>query len=169
MFVLNDDIDIFYMHNQRGYGRPTVTSALAIADYVINCFEADRATHVNKREIHLMACRPFDRPEIFHYHDPEPCSLDIEAEWLDNDNGYAVLNIDLITKKIYIKFYNTNFEELSAVEYIEWENCQSYCDDDWVARAKKRHKKLNEAMTGDDQEYDVDKMYQRILDANKGT
>jgi len=136
-------LESFALHNQWWFWRPTVTGAIAIVKYVKE--HARSSFDLEQRNIHANACRPMWYDEYFNRHEPYKCSNTYQAMEHDNNDGRAIVDIEVETgsdepnkyitvKKADVSIYNGDWVEMWALEYIYHCNAIVYCDDTWLRR-----------------------------------
>ena len=139
----NKKTQSFAMHNQRGFGRPTVTSTIAIVEHVADCMNDNSVYYINKTNIHLMACRPYWWDELFNRQKPYNCKKTFDHAEHDNNDWYSIININIPSKTIVAKYYDYDGIEKSALKYIKDLGCEEYCDKE---RQKRYIKKTNKIL-----------------------
>lgn len=126
-------------HNQRGYGRPLVTSIItAIDSYIRTEFEHELWHTKLRHEL----CRPYWLDEYFSYQPPYECNSVFDKKEHDNNDGRAIINMkwwSLPTRKLY----NWNWLQMWMMEYIKKQWCQAYCNIDRIKWFNKKCKDLN--------------------------
>ncbi len=117
----------FALHNQRGFGRPLVSSTLNVVRAVLNEYENWYSHTINERRVEAHASMVNDE---YFSHIKYDCNFPYTDEH-DNDNWYSEIDIDTTTKTVTRAFFTANWEEIDALEYIKSLWCEEFCHTDW--------------------------------------
>lgn len=160
----------FAIHNQWGFWRPTVTGVYSILDYVIECMDKTEKSYsvsTNQNELHIMACRPFGWDEFFSWTMPYWCSNHYKDDEHDNNDGYAIINIDEKNLRFDYEIYwsveyiddKNYFNRMDDVSYLKHTGAEQYIWQEWISWAIEKKTKINKFLW---KEEDVEKDFSRL-------
>lgn len=133
-------------HNQRGFGRPTVTWTLSAVLFIKDFLEEDSAyvcgRYITHKNIRHALCLPIDWYEFFDRSEPYKCSAKFDYDEHDNNDWYSIINVDFKEKTIDYAFYTYEWVKLTDEEYIEYTDTKNYCPPEWWRRRWEMLKKI---------------------------
>lgn len=135
--------ELFGFHNQRWFGRPTVTSVLSVIKYAKECqypkLNIDKTSIVSVMRVPLWLEEYIKRSDFDGRMNGEPIPDTIEesTKICDNNDGYAHIKIKLIRNQesISCQFYSHDLVPLTADEYLEsfMPHIKEYMYPEWQA------------------------------------
>jgi len=120
-------------HNQRGFGRPTVTAMLAVAEYFIEQSKEEYGLwyDFNHNTLRHILCRPYGWDEYFKRIAPYECSAEFKHNEHSNNDWYAIIDIDIDNKDIDCRLFWDNDKQMSPRDYIRYTNTENFCSPEW--------------------------------------